>query len=437
MIQQANEIREEEGKSAPHRRVELFLDERAALSCVHCGLCLAACPTYLETGNENLSPRGRVYLMRQLQSGRAPLDRLTVGPIDSCLGCLACQPACPAGIHYGELLETTRDYVEHRFARSPFQWVLRRIVIENVFAYPWRMRLALLPLKLMRAFGLERFLPKFARDAAGLVPSGVKHVKLPELLNARGPRKGRAGLITGCVQSVLFGQTNASAQRLLQGIGYDVVVPPGQGCCGALFSHSGKLERARECARRNIAEFEPLNLDCIVVVGSGCGATLKEYGHLLKDDPAWAGRAAVFSAKVRDFVEVFPPPSFPLPAPGSLVTYHDACHLANPQGIRQQPRDLVKAVCGDSYVELPESELCCGSAGTYNLTQPAMAERLQERKIGNILSTGAKTVVTTNPGCMLQIQAGLRKAGHPEIEVLHIADLLERKLGGEGAGSAG
>lgn len=423
----------------PHTstRPEPFLDERAALSCVHCGLCLPACPTYLETGNENLSPRGRVYLMRQIQSGRAGLERATVEPIDTCLGCLACQPACPAGIHYGELLETTRDYVESHHRRSLFQWLLRRVVIEGVFPHPWRMRLALLPLKLLRALGGERFLPKFARDAAGLVPTDVARVDLPALLPARGERRGRVGLITGCVQSVLFGPTNATAQRLLHQVGYDVVAPAEQGCCGALFSHSGRLDQARECARRNIEVFERENLDGIVVVGSGCGSTLKEYGHLLKDDPLWAERAASFAAKVRDFVEVFP-----VPKPGTgngdcLVTYHDACHLANPQGIRQQPRDLLKAICGDRFVELPETELCCGSAGTYNLTQPGMAERLQERKTRNIVSTGAKIVVSTNPGCLLQIRAGLRKAGHPEIEVLHLADLLDRKLARREEGHAG
>lgn len=407
---------------------EQFLDERSALSCVHCGLCLAACPTYLETGNENLSPRGRVYLMRQLQSGRAALDAVAVAPIDSCLGCLACQPACPAGVHYGELLETTRDFIEQRFERSWFERMMRRWVIEGVFPHPWRMRLALLPLRLLRALRLEGCLPKFARDAASLVPAELAQVELPEVSPGAGSRRGRVGLITGCVQSVLFSRTNAAARRLLNQAGYDVIAPAEQGCCGALFSHSGQLEQARAYARRNIAVFERLELDQIVVVGSGCGSTLKDYGHLLKDDPAWAGRARAFAAKVRDFVEVFPAPGSGFRVPSGLVTYHDACHLANPQGIRQQPRDLLKAVCGNNFVELPETELCCGSAGTYNLTQPAMAERLQRRKIENILKTGATIVVTTNPGCLLQIQAGLRQAGHNNIETLHLADFLERTL---------
>lgn len=416
--------------SCPPSKPEQFLDERSALSCVHCGLCLAACPTYLETGNENLSPRGRVYLMRQIQSGRSALDELAVGPLDSCLGCLACQPACPAGVHYGELLETTRDFIEHNHRRSLFQVFLRRIFIEQIFPYPWRMRLATAPVKYLRHLGIERFFPKFLHNALALLPSEVEEIEaLPEFSAATTASRGRVGFITGCVQSVFFSATNAASVRLLNRAGYDVVTPFAQGCCGAIYSHGGQLAKALNCARRNIAAFEAEELDYIVIAASGCGSTLKDYGHLLKDDPKWAGRGKAFAAKMRDLVELLPPGMFqPQPVPGSsLVTYHDACHLANPQGIRQQPRDLVKAACGGNFVELPETELCCGSAGTYNLTQPDMAAQLQRRKIGNIIKTGAKTVVTTNPGCLLQIRAGLRQAGCEDIEALHIADYLERQ----------
>ncbi len=421
--------------SCPSPRLEQFLDERTALSCVHCGLCLAACPTYLETGNENQSPRGRIYLMRQIQSGRAALDELAVSPIDMCLGCLACQPACPAGVHYGELLETTRDFIEHNHKRSLFEFLVRRVFIHQVFPYPWRMRLATAPIKYIRHLGIEKFLPKFARDALSLLPSNVAESDaLPEFSAATTGHRGRAGFVTGCVQSVLFGATNEASARLLNRAGYDVVTPLAQGCCGAIFSHSGHLEKARDCARRNIAAFETEELDYIVIAASGCGSTLKDYGHLLKDDPKWAARAKAFSAKMRDLVELLPVEMFtPLAADDfPAVTYHDACHLANPQGIRQQPRDLLKAVCGKSYVELPETELCCGSAGTYNLTQPVMAAQLQQRKIANIARTGAKIVVTTNPGCLLQIQAGLRQAGRADIEALHIADFLDRQFNGRG-----
>lgn len=277
-----------------------------------------------------------------------------------------------------------------------------------------------------------------------LVPDDASAVKLPMVSpSATGPRKGRVGFISGCVMSVMFGETNAASVRLLTRAGYEVVTPPLQGCCGALYAHSGNLDRARECARHNIEVFERHNLAAIIINAAGCGSTLKEYGQLLRDDPAWAERGRQFSAKVRDLTEwlaeiqLRPPSSgfrveeeFALRGSHSShrVTYHDACHLAHPQHITRQPRELVRFVAGDNFVELPESDVCCGSAGSYNLTEPEMAERLQRRKIENILKTGAQTVVTTNPGCLLQIRAGLRKAGAGNIEALHIADYLDRAL---------
>jgi glycolate oxidase iron-sulfur subunit len=408
--------------------IERFIDERTALTCVHCGLCLASCPTYLETGDENLSPRGRIYLMRQLLSGRAPLNDATVQPLDVCLGCLGCQTACPGSVHYGELIEHTRDFIEHHHHRSLYQTLLRRVLVEQVFPYPWRTKLALAPLKFIRWLGLEKWLPAFTRPMTSLVPADFRSEPLPLTTPAVvTEKKGRIGFIEGCVQSVMFGPTNSAVVRLLARAGFDVVTPPGQGCCGALFSHSGQLAKARDCARQNIAVFERMAVDHIVIGGSGCGATLKEYGLLLKDDPAWAGRAKIFAGKVRDMVEILSPRSFGGGnGSGPLVTYHDACHLNHAQGIRQQPRELLKAVCGSRYVELPESDLCCGSAGSYNLTQPDMASRLQNRKTLNILKTGATVVVTTNPGCMLQIRAGLATAGRADIEVVHLADFLDR-----------
>ncbi|MBI3878130.1 MAG: (Fe-S)-binding protein, partial [Verrucomicrobia bacterium] len=268
---------------------------------------------------------------------------------------------------------------------------------------------------------------------------------LPELSpTSAESKRGRVGFVSGCVMSVMFGETNANSVRLLNRAGYEVVTPRAQGCCGALFAHGGNLAAARECARRNIAIFEPLGLDAIVINAAGCGSTLKEYGHLLHDDPQWAARAAAFSAKVKDLTEVLSNADCRLPIGesssatpltignrqleigNSQVTYHDACHLAHPQRITKQPRDLVKSVAGANYVELPEADVCCGSAGSYNLTEPEMAERLQRRKIENILRTGAQIVVTTNPGCLLQIRAGIARAGATHIEALHIADFLAR-----------
>jgi len=405
---------------------ERFLDYDKSLACIHCGLCLSSCPTYLETGNENDSPRGRIYLMRAVQDGRMALDESVVRHIDLCLGCRACEVACPSGVQYGELLESTREHVEKHHRRPAFQQFLRRVAIEQVFPFPRRMKLALLPAKLIRALRAESLLPKFAREALALVPEQVSGVKLPEqspVTNAS--KRGRVGFISGCVMSIMFGKTNAASVQLLNLSGYDVVTPPAQGCCGALYAHSGNLKRARDCARHNIKVFEKWDLDAIIINAAGCGSTLKEYEHLLRDDLQWARRAKKFSAKVKDLTEWLANSKCEARSGDcNKVTYHDACHLAHPQRITKQPRELVKAVAGQNFVELPESDVCCGSAGSYNLTEPEMAQRLQKRKIENILRTGAKVVVTTNPGCILQIQAGLRKAGATEVKVMHIADFL-------------
>jgi glycolate oxidase iron-sulfur subunit len=410
-----------------------FLDYDKSLACIHCGLCLSSCPTYLETGNENDSPRGRIYLMRAVQDGRLPLGDAAVRHVDLCLGCRACEAVCPSGVHYGELLEATRDHIEQHHQRPPWQRFLRRIAIEQVFPFPRRMELALLPAKLLRRFGFQRWLPKFARDALALIPDKPSRVSLPRCsVSTAADKRGRVGFVSGCVMSVLFGETNAASVRLLNRAGFDVVTPEDQGCCGALYAHGGNLEDARAAARRNIAIFERENLDAIIINAAGCGSTLKEYGHLLRDDPVWAARGAAFSDKVKDLVEWLG--RFPIgdwqSAIGNppCVTYHDACHLAHAQRIAQPPRQLVRAIAGENFVELPESDVCCGSAGSYNLTEPEMAERLQRRKVENILKSGARIVVTTNPGCLLQMQAGLRKSGAGNIEVLHIADYLDRAL---------
>jgi glycolate oxidase iron-sulfur subunit len=423
-----------------------FLDYDKSLACVHCGLCLASCPTYLETGNENDSPRGRIHLMRAMQDGRLPLGDTAVRHIDLCLGCRACEAACPSGVEYGDLLEHTRDHIEKQFRRPALQKLLRRVAIEMVFPFPARMRLALLPARIIRAIRAEKWLPQFARETLALLPDGARAVKLPMISSAAaGPRKGRVGFISGCVTSVLFGGTNAASVWLLNLAGFEVVTPPLQGCCGALYAHGGSLQRARACARHNIEVFDRHNLAAIIINAAGCGSTLKAYGQLLRDDAQWAGRADKFSAKVKDLTEWLVEINFQVanlglqrdgvanaspraPRSAGKVTYHDACHLAHPQRITKEPRELIKAVAGADFVELPESDVCCGSAGSYNLTEPEMAGRLQRRKVENILKTGAQIVVTTNPGCILQLRAGLKKAG-ARIEVLHIADFLLRALG--------
>ncbi|HIG28506.1 MAG TPA: (Fe-S)-binding protein [Verrucomicrobiales bacterium] len=425
-------------------RVEIdpFLDANQLTACVHCGLCLGACPTYLETGNENDSPRGRLYLMKGFLEQTIALTAKSVSHMDCCLGCRACETACPSGVKYGALLEDTRDHIEAHYKRSWFQWFLRRIVIEKFFPIPTRMKWLLAPAFLIRALKLEGCLPTYFRNALSLIPKKLESAPpLAEITGAVGEAKGKVGFIDGCVMNVMFQKTNYSTVQLLRHMEYDVVTPSSQGCCGALFSHGGNLKQARDSARRNIAAFEKLDLDTIIINAAGCGSTLKEYGHLLSLDPDWQKRAEAFSAKIKDLSEFLMEDDHfeklkrlqknektsGLDLAGN-VTYHDACHLAHPQSITQQPRELIRNFCGDRFVELPESEICCGSAGSYNLTEPEMAGKLQTRKTRNILSTGAKTVITTNPGCLLQIRAGLNQSGNAPLRVGHLADWLWEQI---------
>jgi glycolate oxidase iron-sulfur subunit len=407
-----------------------FLDEKQALACIHCGLCLSSCPTYLETGNENDSPRGRIYLMRAVQEGRLPLEGAAVRHFDLCLGCRACEAACPSGVAYGDLLEHTRDHVEKNFARPPAQRWLRRVLIEKIFPHPARLRWLLAPARATKAIGLAKILPRFAREALSLVPAGARSEKVPELSPATAARRGRVGFMEGCVMGVMFGQTNLNTVRLLNAAGYDVLTPRAQGCCGALHAHNGNLASARACARANMTAFAGQECEAIITNAAGCGSSLKEYGHWLPSK-----EAELFGAKIKDlteFLSVVGTPrcgvrsaqrADPAFSDALRVTYHDACHLAHAQRITKAPRDLLRAVAGENLIDMPEADVCCGSAGTYNLTEPEMAERLQRRKIENILRTGADIVVTTNPGCILQIRAGLAKAGS-RVRVMHMADYL-------------
>ncbi len=398
-----------------------FLDNDKSLACIHCGLCLSSCPTYLETGNENDSPRGRIYLMRALEDGRLPLENETVKHIDLCLGCRACEAACPSGVEYGHLLEHTRDHIEKKYSRSIFQTALRRFAIEKIFPFPFRMKLALLPARVVKALKLQWMLPKLLRESLELIGDDTESGQLPEISTAK-KKRGRVGFIEGCVMQVMFARTNRNSVRLLNDAGWDVITPKKQECCGALYAHSGQLEKARKSARRNIAVFEELDLDAIIINAAGCGSILKEYGALLADDPKWAKRGAAFSANVKDLTEWLKESDLKSQNSETKVTYHDACHLAHPQGIMTAPRALVNEH-GGQLIEMPEADVCCGSAGSYNLTEPEMAARLQNRKVQNIISTGADVVVTSNPGCLLQIQSGLKKAGSP-IQAMHIADYL-------------
>lgn len=391
--------------------------------CVHCGLCLNACPTYLELGTEADSPRGRIHLIRALEDGTLGLDADVVRHLDLCLGCRACEPACPSGVRYGEIIEEARGYVEQH-VRRPWRDRLRRRGILALFPHPRRLRLMLALADLARSLGLWPLLSR-AIPGADLLPVGRPRLLAGAFHPAHEGERLRVGLLGGCVAGELFGDVNAAAVRVLNRAGASVVIPPGQGCCGALHLHAGDRETARGYARRNLAAFPP-ELDAIVVTAAGCGAAMKEYGTLLAGDADGGERARRFAARVRDVTEVLDAVGVPATTVHRplRVAYHDACHLAHAQGVRAEPRRLLAGIAGVELVDLPEAEVCCGSAGSYNLVEPEMARRLRERKVDHILATGADCVAAANPGCALQIRAGLAARGSA-VRVVHPVELLD------------
>ena len=404
-------------------------EERRFLDCVHCGLCLPACPTYLELGTEMDSPRGRVHLIKGLRSGAVEPSSAVVRHLDLCLGCRACETACPSGVRFAELLAAARSHLVEARAR-PRAKALRAWTVRQIFARPACLRMLLLPVRLAQRVGVW---PLFRRLVPGgaLIPILHREEKLPEEVGAAADGGRRVGFVTGCVNQVLFASTNAATIRVLTRNRCRVYVPPSQGCCGALHLHGGARKAAQAMARALLDCF-PEDLDVIVVNAAGCGAMLKEYGDLLRADPAYAERARVFAGKVRDVTEFLA--GLPLDVPGraspSRATYHDACHLAHGQGVRAAPRVVVGSIPGIELVELDEADHCCGRAGRYNPPEPAMARRLLRRKVENVRAAEAGYVLVANPGCVLQIAAGLRAAG-VAAEVLHPVELLDRAYQGE------
>ena len=420
--------------------VDRFLDESKSLACIHCGLCLSSCPTYLETGNENDSPRGRIYQMRALQSGALPMNAETVKHMDLCLGCRACETACPSGVKYGVLLESTREYIAKNYHRGWLENLVRRVLIERVLPHRRRALTMLAPGRFVKWAGIEGLLPAVLRRFTELIPDDIeKHGPLPEYSPALGDRIGAVGFVSGCLMDVLFNRTNRNSIKLLNIAGYDVFTPRNQGCCGALHAHAGQLISARRFGAKLMRQFEGLPIERVVVNSAGCGSALKGYGHLFLADANTGALAEQFSGKVADLVEVLAASNQLIRAlearnrenpPGTTVTYHDACHLAHAQRILEQPRRLLRAAVGMAFVELPESEVCCGSAGSYNLTEPSMSRRLRDRKMANIGLSSAGIVVTTNPGCLLQMRAGAQALGKYVPTVTHLADFLVTALTG-------
>jgi len=413
-------------------------DRELVEDCVHCGFCLPTCPTYLLWGEEMDSPRGRIDLMKAGLDG-APLDPSAVRHLDQCLGCMACVTACPSGVRYDLILESTRAQIERRGRRPRAESLLREAVYA-VFPYPRRLKALRGPLRAYQASGLGRLLgrsgllsrlPEPLQAMESLAPKLGKVERLPERMPAVGPRRRTVGLLTGCVQGSFFPDVNAATVRVLAAEGCEVVVPRRQGCCGALSAHGGREAEAIAFAKSVIETFERAGVETVVVNAAGCGSNLKEYGHQLRDEPGWPERAQALADKVRDVTELLDElgpvaPRHPLPM---TVAYQDACHLAHAQGIRDQPRRLLRGIPGVELRELVEAEICCGSAGVYNLLHPEPAAELGERKARAVLDTGAQVMVTANPGCWMQVATTLARMG-TRLPVAHTVQVLDASIRG-------
>jgi len=410
-------------------------DSELYLDCIHCGFCLPTCPTYLVLGNEMDSPRGRLSLIRAASEGKIGISDSFAKHMDLCLLCRACETACPSGVQFGVLMEAARGQVE-RQRRDPSAERRFRHVLLNTFTNIGRLRMLTSLLRFYQWSGLQRLirgstlLKRFGRlgEMEALLPeiADPRLYALPEVTPAKGHKRGRVGLLLGCVQRFFFPRLNAATVRVLSENGYEVVAPKDQGCCGSLLVHEGERERGKALARQIIDLFKEADVDHIVVNAAGCGSAMKEYRELLHADPAYAQRADAFSKKVRDISELLAE----APLRGALqplnltVTYHDACHLAHGQKIRQAPRTILNTIPGLRVVELKESDFCCGSAGIYNLVHPDLAQQFLDRKIDRIQETRADIVVSGNPGCSLQIEKGLRERGLT-IRVMHPVELLD------------
>ena len=403
----------------------------AVQTCVHCGFCLPACPTYRLLGEEMDSPRGRIFLMKEALESSLPLEE-AMPYIDRCLGCLGCVPACPSGVGYGELLASFRAYAEQRRRDRPASQRVQRALIRETLPYASRFRAAATAGRLGKR--LAGRLPGDLGAMVTLLPEKLpKAAPLPDFYPAQGVRRARVALLVGCVQPTLAPEINWATLRVLSRNGVEVVIPQGQGCCGSLSLHIGEADQARELARANLSVF-PADVDAVVTNAAGCGSGMHEYPLLFKglveeaQARAFAGRALDISVFLSQLGLIEPPPL----AQPLRVAYHDACHLANAQGVRSEPRALLNAVPNLTVLEIPEGDLCCGSAGIYNLEQPAIADQLGERKAKNILATGAEAIVTGNIGCMTQIATHLHRLGRP-LPLWHTVELLDRAYAGNNA----
>ena len=415
--------------------------------CVRCGLCLNACPTYRELGLEMDSPRGRIYQIIQVERGRLPLGESFVRHIDLCLDCRACETACPSGVEYGKLVEAARGQIEKYYKRPPFATLLRKLFFYELLPYRQRLEVVGKILRFYQGSGLERLvlasrllklLPWNLDRVAGLAPRMEKPFfteRLGSVVPAVGPRRYRVAFFAGCIANLSFARLNDATLRVLAKNGCEVVIPAEQGCCGALHVHAGMRDLARELAKQNIRAFLADGFDAVITNAAGCGSVLKEYPLLFEEeDRDYFEPAQAFSGKLRDVTEFLAGIDFnkEFAATKARATYQDSCHLGHAQRVRSAPRKLLAAVPGLELVELKESEICCGSAGIYNVVHNDLAEKLLQSKMRRIDETKADLILTANPGCLLQLRAGVSRAGG-ERRVLHVVELLDEAYRGLGS----
>jgi glycolate oxidase iron-sulfur subunit len=417
------------------------MDEDELMNCMRCGFCLPTCPTYIESGfQESHSPRGRIALMKAVVDGLIEPDEDVERSLNMCLGCRACEPVCPSGVRYGHLLEEARDIIQQHKKHSFLVRFVRKLVFHELFPYPERMRMltGLIGFyqrsglqALVRKTGLLTLLPSSLRQMEKVLPPvpPLKEMKKrPQHLAPDGMPKRRVAFFSGCLMDTMFMATNDATMRLLQLAGCEIIIPSSQTCCGALHGHGGEKQKAKELAKRNIEAFEQLQVDYIVTNAGGCGAFLMEYDHLLKDEAEWRERAKAFVAKIKDISEVLVELDFHkkhLEVEPQVVTYQDSCHLRNVMKTAASPRMLLRSIQGVEFREMKDADRCCGSAGIYNIVEPEMAMQILDYKMEMAKQTKAKTIVTANPGCLLQMRLGIEREGLSDrVRAVHIVDFL-------------
>ncbi|MFO1442327.1 (Fe-S)-binding protein [Bacillus sp. Bva_UNVM-123] len=417
------------------------MDEDELLNCMRCGFCLPTCPTYIESGfQESHSPRGRIALMKAVVDGIIEPDEDVERSLNMCLGCRACEPVCPSGVNYGHLLEEARDIINQNKKHSLSAKLVRNTVFKSLFPYQNRMRSLTSILSVYQRSGMQKLVQKsgmmklFPDNLATMekvlpqVPTRKEMKHRPQHLEPIGAKKKRVAFFSGCLMDTMFMKTNDATIKLLQLAGCEIIIPKAQSCCGALHAHSGEKHAAKELAKKNITAFEEAEIDYIISNAGGCGAFLIDYGYLLKNEPEWAERAASFVKKLKDISAILVELEFhklDLSLPEQIITYQDSCHLRNVMKTESEPRTLLKAIQGTTYIEMKQADSCCGSAGIYNIVESEMSMKILDSKMVHVKETLAKTIVTANPGCLLQMKLGIEREGLTnKMRAVHIVDLL-------------